>query len=426
MKLFLDDERPAPEGWTLVRWPEEAIPLLAIGGKVTEISLDHDLGDDTRGTGYDVVKWIEEAVATRGFIPPKITIHSANPAARERMEAGIRNLERMSETGLARYKWACPVPTADRENEHFRHLRTFEPVEGMACTYSGGGPESGFIIFSPDGESLLVNAEGQTALLDAATGACRSRFDDADGAIRSAAFNPDGSTLATAEKEQVVIRDAVTGKQVRALGEHLHLDFITFCPDGCLIGSGQTDFVAHLDTATGKTIRVFDTLGAQPVRRGDYPPDGTPIFGVWGRGGVGAGGWRYAPATGDCTKAVDSVSDLQSWSVSPDGKVIAFGFSTWEKAFALYDLDTGQCRHTEAADLGCVYGIIFTPDGRHFITGSEDGPMRLWETETGRCISSVLIDPEGGTCVVAFAVRGDLLAVFGDDCRVRMYRLVSA
>jgi len=27
-----------------------------------EISLDHDLGDDDSGTGYDVVLWIEEAV----------------------------------------------------------------------------------------------------------------------------------------------------------------------------------------------------------------------------------------------------------------------------------------------------------------------------------------------------------------------------
>ncbi|MDE1348062.1 cyclic-phosphate processing receiver domain-containing protein [Vibrio aestuarianus] len=52
-----------------VYWPEEAIALLK-QGTVTEISLDHDLGDDEHGTGYDVVLWIEEAVATRGFQPP--------------------------------------------------------------------------------------------------------------------------------------------------------------------------------------------------------------------------------------------------------------------------------------------------------------------------------------------------------------------
>ena len=77
MRVYLDDERSAPAGWVQVRWPSEAIDLLQSGG-VTDISLDHDLGDDERGTGYDVILWIEEAVATRGFSPPRITVHSAN------------------------------------------------------------------------------------------------------------------------------------------------------------------------------------------------------------------------------------------------------------------------------------------------------------------------------------------------------------
>ena len=88
MKLFLDDERDAPEGWVRVRWPGEVIELLKTG-KVTDLSLDHDLGDDGRGTGYDVVLWIEEAVATGGFVPPKVDVHSANPSARAKMEAGL-------------------------------------------------------------------------------------------------------------------------------------------------------------------------------------------------------------------------------------------------------------------------------------------------------------------------------------------------
>lgn len=94
MRIFLDDARQAPPGWIQAYWPEEVITLLETGN-VTEISLDHDLGNDERGTGYDVVLWIEEAVATRGFIPPKIVVHSANSSARERMERGIANIERL-------------------------------------------------------------------------------------------------------------------------------------------------------------------------------------------------------------------------------------------------------------------------------------------------------------------------------------------
>lgn len=88
MKVFLDDERPVPDGWVLARWPDEVIELLRTG-TVTHLSLDHDLGDDERGTGYDVVLWIEEAVATQGFEPPQITVHSANASARFKMRAGI-------------------------------------------------------------------------------------------------------------------------------------------------------------------------------------------------------------------------------------------------------------------------------------------------------------------------------------------------
>jgi len=59
---------------------------------VVEISLDHDLGDDERGTGYDVVLWIEEAVVTKGFKPPLIKVHSANSSASAKMELGIDSI----------------------------------------------------------------------------------------------------------------------------------------------------------------------------------------------------------------------------------------------------------------------------------------------------------------------------------------------
>lgn len=95
VKVFLDDERTTPTGWMRVYWPDEAIALLETG-KVSEISLDHDLGDDERGTGYHVVLWIEEAVVSRGFIPPKMYVHSANSSARQKMEMGIQAINRLA------------------------------------------------------------------------------------------------------------------------------------------------------------------------------------------------------------------------------------------------------------------------------------------------------------------------------------------
>lgn len=97
MKVFLDDERPTPEGWVAVQWPGEAIALLQTG-EVTHLSLDHDLGDDRRGTGYDVILWIEEEVAERGFVPPLIHVHSANASARQKMNLGIEKIRRLADS----------------------------------------------------------------------------------------------------------------------------------------------------------------------------------------------------------------------------------------------------------------------------------------------------------------------------------------
>lgn len=93
MRVFLDDERETPEGWLRVYWPEEAIELLKTGA-VTEISLDHDLGDDERGTGYSVILWLEEQVVLHGMVPPIMRVHSANSSARLKMEAAIEAINR--------------------------------------------------------------------------------------------------------------------------------------------------------------------------------------------------------------------------------------------------------------------------------------------------------------------------------------------
>ncbi|MFM4846631.1 cyclic-phosphate processing receiver domain-containing protein [Aeromonas caviae] len=88
MKMYLDDERETPAGCVRVFWPDEAIAWLKTGA-VTAISLDHDLGDDNRGTGYHVILWIEKEVITNPFIPPLIRVHSANVSALSKTELGI-------------------------------------------------------------------------------------------------------------------------------------------------------------------------------------------------------------------------------------------------------------------------------------------------------------------------------------------------
>ena len=96
MKVWLDDIRPMPQGFDIhVTTAQQAIDILATG-KVTLISLDHDLGDDNhQNTGYHVAKFIEENVFFGKLSQFEIRIHSANPVGRVNMLRCIQNCEKM-------------------------------------------------------------------------------------------------------------------------------------------------------------------------------------------------------------------------------------------------------------------------------------------------------------------------------------------
>ena len=92
MKIWVDDVRPAPEGYVWCKNVNEAIAEIkyieaaVYFGEVDEIELidlDHDAGDYARFGGGDYIKlldWLEET--GRNY---PIHIHSMNPVGRENM-----------------------------------------------------------------------------------------------------------------------------------------------------------------------------------------------------------------------------------------------------------------------------------------------------------------------------------------------------
>jgi hypothetical protein len=101
INVFLDDLRPAPEGFVLAKTVEEAIELVSFQ-RVNILSLDHDLGGEDGSydkTGYDFCKWLAEewlVYKERGLfdvvIAPKyIYIHTSNPSGRYNMTALLQH-----------------------------------------------------------------------------------------------------------------------------------------------------------------------------------------------------------------------------------------------------------------------------------------------------------------------------------------------
>lgn len=95
VKVYLDDKRSTIDGYIRAFWPsqvEEYIKML----NVSEISLDHDLGNDDIGTGYDVVCFIEENVYfNKDFNVPVLKTHTDNSSARDKMQRGIKQILQM-------------------------------------------------------------------------------------------------------------------------------------------------------------------------------------------------------------------------------------------------------------------------------------------------------------------------------------------
>jgi hypothetical protein len=105
MKLWIDDVRPAPDGWIWAMTLAEALNEIATGD-YDEVSFDHDLGGDD--TAMPVAKRIEELAYLGDLEPPKWRIHSANPVGRANLKAALESADRFwaaRERGLERERY---------------------------------------------------------------------------------------------------------------------------------------------------------------------------------------------------------------------------------------------------------------------------------------------------------------------------------
>lgn len=224
----------------------------------------------------------------------------------------------------------------------------------------------GSLAFSPDSRQLFTNGfYDMVRVWDVATG--RELYDflplaTASGRISlplRPAISPDGKLVALLEasekhatragkvewKARISLRDLKSQKLVRELtcpaseiyGEPLPFRDLAFAPDGkSLLASGPGRSIIFWDVETGKELRRI------------------------------------------------SVEELPgSITLSPDGKklavVMAFG-----TAIRILDLESGQATTPAAGHLMSIQMAELTPDGRTAVTGSQLGPIFVWDAATGR------------------------------------------
>jgi hypothetical protein len=95
-KIWLDDVRPAPEGWEWVKNANEFIAAMGKDGSDIEaISFDNDLGLNSP-EGWEIAKRVRDAVHLRVIEFPfniVLEVHSMNPVARKNIENIIGDIK---------------------------------------------------------------------------------------------------------------------------------------------------------------------------------------------------------------------------------------------------------------------------------------------------------------------------------------------
>ncbi len=108
MKLYVDDIRPAPEGWQQARTVTDAIKCLAFfGNSIDEISLDHDISYAVEVAGtqrpfpspenFQAVAYFICVLYEQCEKRPTITIHTANPVGARELESILKTFTTKTE-----------------------------------------------------------------------------------------------------------------------------------------------------------------------------------------------------------------------------------------------------------------------------------------------------------------------------------------
>jgi WD40 repeat protein len=241
-------------------------------------------------------------------------------------------------------------------------VRLLDRVSGRNLHVLEHPPAVRAIAYSPDGKRLasasgtMILKDGahfSLRLWDAATGRELRRFPAHDSDINALQFSPDGRVLASASWDKTArLWSTTTGKELRRLQGHANgLRAITFSPNGHFIATASQD----------GTVRLWETLTGGEIRKLDA--------------------WATVLAFAPDGKTLASVNGLR-WNNDEPDNVIRF-----------WDVATGTLIGKRSGHSGGVTLLLFSPDGKRLVSGSEDATLLAWDVSDRRPARVVKVPP---------------------------------
>lgn len=243
------------------------------------------------------------------------------------------------------------------------------------------------VAFSPDGKTLASSGsyDKTIKLWNLSTGEEILTLEGHSGAVTSIAFSQDGKTLASSSVDRTIkLWNLDTGKQIQTLRGHLAgVDSVDFSPDGFTLASGSWDKSIKLwNVETGEQIRTFKGH-KDKVLSIAFAPDGNTLASASKDKTIKL--WNLV--TGEVShtleghgEKVNSVAYMTSNTDDGSEKNQMLVSGSNDNTIKLWDLKTGKLIDTLKQDVGYVYSVATSADGKKIAGGgSAENIIKIWQ-----------------------------------------------
>jgi eukaryotic-like serine/threonine-protein kinase len=273
--------------------------------------------------------------------------------------------------------------------------QTMKPLHRRAAAYEN-------VRFSPDGKWLgAVADDGSIDLWSIPDGTPRPLADTRAHA-NSMAFLRDGRVAVGSQDHHVRVYDLDSGA-ARVVGTHAaQVMRVRASPDGrYLVSSDPLNVTFLWDLKTGASHK-FVGRAEQGRNVSEFAADGTLALALGGGTLV-----LVDPSTGATRTLRGHASQVTHAHFTPDGKHLVSGAE--DGVVRVWALASGES-HTLTGHAAEITSVSVSPDGAHVATGSADKSVRLW---TLAADPRVVRHPDRELYAVAFSPDGARVAVGG-------------